>query len=53
MRVINNTDLSIHRLLVLYAKEIQSVRSKNIECIVFDPSRITIWGVDCLILETE
>lgn len=53
IRIMNNTDISIDRLLVLYAKEIQSVRHKNIECIVFDPSRIMIFGVDCLLLEAE
>jgi hypothetical protein len=53
IRIINNTDLSDERLLILYAKEIQSVKHKNIESIVFDPSRMVVFGIDCLILETE
>lgn len=53
IRIINNTDLAFTRLMVLYSKEINSVSAGSIESIVFDPCKITIWGVDKILLEKE
>jgi hypothetical protein len=51
MRIINNTDLAIERLLVLYAKELRTVRFKAVESVVFDSCRMTVYGIDCVLLE--
>lgn len=51
MRIINNTDQSIYRLLVLFEVELRRVRELDIECIVFDPCRMLVWGVDKLLLD--
>ncbi len=53
MRVINNTDQSISRLLVLYNAELKLVKHLEIESIVFDSCKLTVWGVDRLILEVD
>jgi hypothetical protein len=49
IRIINNTDIDFRRLLALYSKELSSL--KNIECIVFEPNKIVVWGIDELLLE--
>jgi hypothetical protein len=51
IRIINNTDQDFRRLLVLYSKEIDSVKSQGIECIVFNSCSVSIFGIDCLLLE--
>lgn len=51
IRIINNTDQCVERLLSLYAPELALVKHRNIECIVFDSCRLVVWGVDELILE--
>jgi hypothetical protein len=51
IRIINNTDIAVSRLLVLYAKEIASVNKLSIESIVFNPMRIAIYGIDSILLE--
>lgn len=51
MRIINNTDLHVSRLLVLYSEELASVKHLNIESIVFDLERMTVFGIDCILLE--
>ena len=51
IRIINNTDIDFRRLLVLYSKEINSVKSQGIECIVFNSCSVSIFGLDCLLLE--
>lgn len=51
IRIINNTDLDFRRLLLLWSKEINTVKSKGIECIVFDPCKLTVFGIDSLLLE--
>jgi hypothetical protein len=51
VRIMNNTDIAFTRLMVLYAKEISSVPVGAIESIVFDHCKITIWGVNKILLE--
>ncbi len=51
IRIINNTDQHIDRLLILYAKELGYVKGQNVECIVFDMERMTVFGIDCILLE--
>ena len=53
IRIINNTDQNFRRLLYLYEPEINKVKNKDIECIVFDPCKITIWGIDKILLEHQ
>lgn len=53
IRIINNTDQNFRRLLYLYEPEINKVKNNEIECIVFEPCKITIWGIDKLLLEHE
>lgn len=45
MIIINNTDLAVSRLLVLYKTELDTVKTNNIESIVFDDCRM---GLVCL-----
>lgn len=53
-RIINNTSISLPRLLTLYKAEIDSIHKPEvIESIVFDSCKITIWGVDKILLEKE
>jgi hypothetical protein len=51
IRIINNTDIDFRRLLVLYSKELALVKGLGIECIVFHSNRMTVFGIDKLILE--
>lgn len=53
IRIINNTDIADSRMLVLYSKDIASVNSSLIECIVFESCKMTIFGINCILLETE
>ena len=50
IRIINNTDVDFRRLLVLYRAELDQVRSKNIEAIVFNPNGMDVFGIDELLL---
>lgn len=51
IRIINNTDQYIERLLVLYAPELKAIKGQPVESIVFDNSKMTVWGIDHIILE--
>jgi hypothetical protein len=53
IRVINNTDLAVARLLVLYKPELDTVKHLNIESIVFDDCRMMVFGIDCILLEID
>lgn len=53
IRIINNTDQNVARLLYLYKPELDTVKHLNIESIVFDSCRVLVWGVDELLLEVD
>jgi len=53
IRIINNTDQNFRRLLSLYSKELNQVKNQDIECIVFDSCKITIYGIDKVLLEVD
>lgn len=53
IRIINNTDQDYRRLLVLFEKELNLIKEKNIELIVFDSCAMTVWGIDEILLEVR
>ena len=53
IRIINNTDLNVNRLLALYKLELDTVKHLNIESIVFDNCKLTVFGIDCILLELD
>jgi hypothetical protein len=52
-RIVNNTDLHINRLLILYGAELATIDKSKIKSIVFDSCRMLVFGIDCVLLEVD